>query len=61
MIKDVVVAGYLVQWSDEDGRNDLFFKGKECAYACADEISDSNHDFVVFVTPLYSEVFGVIE
>ena len=61
MIKDVVVAGYLVQWSDEDGRNDVFFKEKGCAYARADEISDSNHDLVVFVTPLYSEVFGVIE
>jgi hypothetical protein len=48
------LAGYLVEWTDDEGPNDIFFREETWANCRADEIRAYGFKGVT-VTPLYKQ------
>ena len=49
------LAGYLVEWDDDEGPNDIFFREQKWADCRADEVRTCGFEGVT-VTPLYKQV-----
>jgi len=50
-----LLAGYLVEWDDDEGPNDIFFRKEEWANCRAEEVRAGGFKSVT-VTPLYKQV-----